>query len=281
MAVQLGLRSRTIGYDPSDRLAIETENFLETSDTGRSLLYWFGDALGAISSIDELEAQLAWDIDALDNLLNRALKAVSHHPRLRRLEALWRSVAWLTNANRDVIVKLLDVTWKQIEEDMEESGDFQSSRIFHKIYTEEFDQNRGKPFGLIVVDTEIRHRISKEHPTDDIAILKHLAEIGASAFAPIVCGVHPSLFQVADFRDLDLKQDIEEMFQQREYMRFRELRDWPDARFLGLVMPRMLIRGPRTERDLIDLGFRFAKMKSGISVGERRFRLCSCCHPRL
>jgi type VI secretion system protein ImpD len=142
---------------------------------------------------------------------------------------------------------------------MDRAGDFDRSQLFQKIYTEEIGTLGGEPFGLLIGDYEIQHRPTPEHPSDDIAALKSLAMIAAAAFAPLVMGAAPSLLQLESFGALGGTVDVRGVFRQSEYQRWHSMREAEEARFLGLVLPRVLMRRPYviagTRRD----GFRFAE----------------------
>jgi type VI secretion system protein ImpD len=57
-------------------------------------------------------------------------------------------------------------------------------------------------------------------------------------------GTAPSLFGLDDFAELAAPIDLARSFQQIEYVKWRAFRDTEDARFIGLVLPRVLMRRP-------------------------------------
>ena len=115
------------------------------------------------------------DIAAIDALISEQLDAILHHARLRRFEGTWRGVAWLVD-NVDLSsrlkIKVLNVAWPEICRDLERAIEFDQSLMFRKIYEEEFGTPGGEPYGLLVVDHEVRHRPGPESRTHDVIALE-------------------------------------------------------------------------------------------------------------
>lgn len=196
-------------------------------------------------------------IASIDRDLSRQLDTILHHPEFQRLEALWRGVAWLAAGLEDnqVKIRLLDVRWTEIARDLERALDFDQSQLFDLIYSQEFGTPGGEPYGLIVIDHPVSHRLGGGRKTDDVAVLEGLAEIGAAAFCPIVVGVDPGVLSLEGFDEIDLRQDLAGSFVDPTFQRWNRLRSKPDARFLGVVMPRLLGRRRHRGRDHPRLGF--------------------------
>lgn len=196
-------------------------------------------------------------IAEIDRLLAAQLDAILHHPAFQRIEALWRGVAWLVAGIEDpqVKVRLLDVRWTEIARDLERALDFDQSQMFDLIYSQEFGTPGGEPFGMIVVDHAISHRLGGGRKTDDVAVMEGLAEVAAAAFCPIVVGLDPGVLALEGFDELDLRQDLSGGFTEAAFHRWNQLRARPDSRFLGVVMPRLLGRTLHRGRDHPRLGF--------------------------
>jgi type VI secretion system protein ImpD len=129
--------------------------------------------------------------------------------------------------------------------------------LFKKVYSEEFDMPGGEPFGLLIGDYQVRHRPSLEHPVDDVAVLRGISQVAAAAFAPFVASAHPALFGLDSFRELGLPIDLQAVFRQLEYLPWRSFRESEDARFVGLTLPRILLRTPYEDDGSRVDGFHF------------------------
>jgi type VI secretion system protein ImpD len=187
---------------------------------------------------------------------------VLHAPTFQALEASWRGLLLLVDVvakTRQVRLRLLDVTWPEICRDIESAVEFDQSHLFRLIYSGEIGTPGGQPYGLLVADFAVSHRTALEQPADDIAALHGLAAIGAASFCPIVMGASPLLLGMDGFGAL-AGLDVADAHDGPTLIRWRALRQREDTRFLGLVLPRVLMRPTYRpdDRRRID-GFRYAE----------------------
>lgn len=213
--------------------------------------------------------ELSWHLAGIDRAVNRQLNEVLHHERFQKLESSWRGVAMLVdaaheNGRTDTRLKVLNVSWREIQRDFERATEFDNSELFRKVYEQEFGSPGGTPFGVMIADFEIHPRPTQAHPFDDIAILGQLAGVAAAAFCPFVLGVSPAMFGVDDFRPLEREVNLAAGFQGAEFVKWRSLRKQEDARFIGLAMPRILMREPWELTDT--RGFCFREEVAGRSI---------------
>lgn len=215
---------------------------------GDAVRDWFGAAAPRLLlDHDALRGALDRDIAAIDAMIGAQLDAILHHPRLRRLEGAWRGLHWLTEgieAGRRIKVRVLPMSWAEICRDLERAPEFDRSNLFRLIYEEEFGMPGGEPYGVIVVDHEMRHKPAPGAPTDDVSAVASLAAIGAAAFAPVVLGAHPALLEVDGWPDLAMVQDVVQPLGGQDHARWRGLANRADLRFIGVTLPRLLARPP-------------------------------------
>lgn len=236
--------------------AVPLEAFLNDRLSPQKLLeLWFGDFETSIRErgFEPWKTQaarvLTCQIAEIDRLLADQLNETLHHPRFQALEAAWRGVEMLINATSDegseaVRIRLLNLSWRELQRDFERHSEFDQSQIFKKIYEEEFGSPGGVPYGVLVGNYEIHPRPAADHPFDDIAVLEEMAGVAAAAFCPFVCAASPSLFGVDDFRELERTSDLAKGFLLPEFVKWRSLRNQEDARFVGVAMPRIIMRKP-------------------------------------
>lgn len=224
-------------------------SFLEEPRLIPALLKWFGSR--SLKNLPRgtasLRNRLSADIGRLDELINAQLNAILHHPDFQKLEASWRGLAWLVSQKPEranIRIRVLDMSWKEVARDAERAIEFDQTELFRKVYESEFGMPGGKPFGVLLGDYTVSHRISRQHPIDDVATLRSVATVAASAFSPFLVAAHPNLFGADEFSDLDRRLDLERMFQQLEYTKWRSFADSDDARYVGLCLPRILMRRP-------------------------------------
>jgi type VI secretion system protein ImpD len=239
-----------------DRFPVDA--FIEDPGAWRALVDWL--RRGPTTRrrlLDDLDQLLV----GIDQHLNAQLNAILHHPDFQRLEASWRGLAYLirhTDSQAAIKVRVLNLPWRELVRDLDRAIEFDQSQFFSKIYTEEFGSPGGEPFGVILGDYDYSHRVA----TDREAI-ESLSHVAAAAFAPMVMGADPALFGLEGFAELGPPVNLPRIFQQTEYLKWRAFRDTEDARFIGLVMPRVLMRTPYPDLGARVDGFRFREDVAG------------------
>ncbi len=251
------------------------DQFLAEPSSGRALKQWVTwstidgmtpDGSRIRLDRDRLIRLLGRDVARLDVLISGQVNAILHHPRFQKLEASWRGLQYLAEQaedGEDVKIRVLGVSWKELARDAQRAIEFDQSQLFRKVYSEEYDTPGGEPFGVLVGDYEIRHRPSADHPIDDVSTLQAISQVAAAAFAPFVAGVHPAMFGLDHFTGLEQPLDPAKVFEQTEYLKWKAFRDTEDARFVGLTLPRVLMRLPHEDDGSRVDGFGFHEDVSG------------------
>jgi type VI secretion system ImpC/EvpB family protein len=248
-------------------LADAVSGFLN-ADAGDAIALWFGGDHGGRLRIDPqaLRDAVDRDIAAIDAMLAEQVDAILHHARVRRLEGTWRGLAWLVDgadlSNR-LKIRILNIGWPEICRDLERAIEFDQSLLFRKIYEEEFGMPGGEPYGLLVVDHDVRHRpgpgAGPGSRTDDVNALASLAAVAAAAFSPVVIGASPALLEVDSFTDLATSTDLAAPLRNADHARWRSLSSRPDMRFVGVALPHLLARPPWEDDGTRTDGFRYAE----------------------
>lgn len=242
--------------------------FLATGSLVRKLQLLFGDRPPLAPPYDKGKILRALDreIAVIDALINEQVNAIIHHARFQALEAGWRGVGYLVEQADDdesVIIRVLDISWNEISRDLERAIEFDQSQIFTKIYNEEFGMPGGKPFGVLLGNYEIRHKRGPGYPTDDVDVLRGLGQVAAAAFAPLIVGASPVLFGLDSFRELAQPLDLARTFSSADYLRWKTLLDLEDSRFIGITLPRILMRLPYRDDGSATYNFRFQEDVEG------------------
>lgn len=180
---------------------------------------------------------------AIDIEMTRQLNLVLHHPEFQAMEACWRGLHYLVrqcDTGTMLKIRVFDIGKRELGRTLRKfhGTAWDQSPIFKKIYEEEYGQLGGEPFGLLLADYEFDHR------PEDVRILAGMAAIAAASHSPFVAAAAPSLLQMESWAELANPRDLTRILATPEYAAWRSLREAEDARYLGLVMPRMLARLP-------------------------------------
>lgn len=180
-------------------------------------------------------------IAAIDAKVSEQLNQVMHHPRFTKLEGSWRGLNYLvmnSETGTSLKIRMLQASKKDLSRDLQRAVEFDQSGLFKKIYENEFGTPGGEPYGALVGDYEWT-----AHP-DDVETLWLISNVAAGAFAPFISGVGAGMFGFEDWRELSKPRDLAKIFETQEYAKWRSFRETEDARFVALVMPRVIARLP-------------------------------------
>lgn len=186
----------------------------------------------------------------IDELISRQIDTILHTRAFQKIEASWRSLHYLvdTEAEYDeeltIKVKVLDISWEELANDVTRAIEFDQSQTFHRIYSDEFDMPGGEPFGVVLGDYQVSHRPRRGVFESDIEVLGDMAQIATAALCPFITNANYTLFGLDNYRELGQHPDLHDIFDQHEYVKWRGLRKQEDMRFVGLTLPDILMREP-------------------------------------
>ena len=228
------------------------------------ILLLFGHLPSTTAELASIRLKLAALIADIDLLLSAQVNAVLHHPAFQKLESSWRGLHYIWKIRRefasesttegnygDIVLKVLSVRKSELIRDFNAASEFDQSALFRKVYEEEFGSPGGKPYGLLISDIEFTN-----HP-DDLDLLTSLSGVAAAAFAPLIAAASPALLGIDHFKLLDQPINLPSIVRGDRYIRWRSLRQDRDTRFIGLTLPRVLLREPWIDDGKNHFGFRF------------------------
>jgi len=242
--------------------------FLSEKNDAKALKLWLTHSTSKpFTSRDDILLSIDAQISQIDHQINDQLNTIIHHPRFQQLESGWRGLWYLADQAdgfRSIKIKILDITWRELSRDIDRAIDFDHSQLFHKIYSDEYGTPGGEPYGVLIGDYQVSHKPSKDHPYDDISTLKGIAEIAAASFAPFIAAASHRIFGVESFEELGAPINFDNIFNSNEFISWRSLRDQTDAKFIGLTLPRILMRKPyRKEPGTYKGMFFYEKLDNG------------------
>ncbi len=180
-------------------------------------------------------------IAELDFQISRQLDAVMHHQEFQKVESLWRGLKQLvdsTDYRQNVKTEILDVSKEDLRQDFEDAPELIQSGLYWHTYTAEYDTPGGEPIGSVISSYEF------DASPQDVALLRNISKVSAAAHMPFIGSVGPKFFLKDSMEEVAAIKDIGNYFDRAEYIKWKSFRDTDDARYIGLVMPRVLGRLP-------------------------------------
>ena len=115
----------------------------------------------------------------IDKKLSLQLDAILHCPELQKLESAWRSVKYLvdkTDFRENIKLEIINVTKDTLLEDFEDAPEIPKCGLYKTVYTAEYGQFGGKPYGAMIGNYEFGPG------PQDIKLLQSLASVACMSY---------------------------------------------------------------------------------------------------
>jgi type VI secretion system protein ImpC len=208
----------------------------------------------------DTDAMLTARIAQIDELLSNQLNEIMHAPEFQKLEGSWRGLNYLVQQSETstmLKIKVMNVTRRELLNDLRNVAEFDQSQVFKKIYEEEYGTLGGQPFGVLVGDYYFGRG------PEDLEILEKMSNVAAAAHAPFVTAAGSDLFGWNDFTELAGPRDLAKIFDNALYARWKSFRESEDSRYVGLAMPHILMRAPYGKDSITVEAFNFEENVDG------------------
>ena len=181
-------------------------------------------------------------VASVDNCIGGLMRMILHHPGFQALESAWRALHFLVSrleTDSELKVFLLDVSKDELAADLT-TEDLRATNCYQLFVEQSAETLGGEPWALFAgnYDFNMTH--------DDAVLLGRVAKVSRAARAPFIAGASPqilgcdSLAQTPDSREWHRPIDANSET-------WDTLRKLPEAEYLGLVLPRFLLRLPYGE----------------------------------
>jgi type VI secretion system protein ImpC len=191
--------------------------------------------------IDDMMAEV-------DKKLSLQLDEVLHHNDFQKLESGWRSLKFLvdrTDFRENIRLDLLNVSKNDLVEDFEDAPEIPKSGLYKIAYTAEYGQFGGQPYAALIGNYDFGPG------PQDMKLIQNVASVASMAHTPFIAAASHEFFGVDDFNALPNLKDLRSIFEGPQYAKWQSFRESEDSRYVGLTVPRFLLRlpyGPTTEK---------------------------------
>lgn len=180
-------------------------------------------------------------IAEIDEKLSLQVDEILHNKNFQEIESRWRGLYKLveeTDFRQNIKIKILNVSKEDLLDDFEENLDITQSGLYKHVYTASYGQFGGEPVGTVIAD------YSLSPSNTDIKFLNKVASVSAMAHAPFFSAAGPKFFGMNSFEGLPDLKDIEDVMSGPKHAAWRGFRENENARYVGLTLPRFLLRPP-------------------------------------
>lgn len=184
--------------------------------------------------VDEMIAEI-------DKKLSAQIDEILHHSEFQKMESAWRGLKYMvdqTNFRENIKIEILNVSKDNLLEDFEDAPEITKSGLYKHVYTSEYGSFGGQPVGVMIGNYEF------DAGPRDVSLLQSVASVAAMSHAPFIAAASPKFFGVDDIQKLVNLKDIKAIFEGPQYAKWNGFRESEDSRYIGLTMPRFLLRLP-------------------------------------
>ncbi len=208
--------------------------------------------------VDEMIAQI-------DAKLSSQVNEILHNEEFQKLESTWRSLKFLvdrTDFRENIKVQIMNASKEDLLDDFEDSPEVPKAGLYKQVYTAEYGQFGGQPFGAIVANYDFGPG------PQDIKLLQYTASVSAMAHAPFIAAAGTDFFGIQSWGELPNLKDLHSIFEMPQYAKWQSFRESEDARYVGLTLPKFLLRLPYGPDTQPTKSFNF---KEDVSGGDDTF----------
>jgi type VI secretion system protein ImpC len=206
---------------------------------------------------DPRQAEMVASLDAAAAGL---MQAILHHPDFQALEAAWRGVRFLVSrveTDEHLKLYLMDIPKAELAADLAAPEDLRSTGLYRFLVEETVGTLGGEPWAALA------GIYTFDPAREDAELLGRIAKVAKAAGAPFIaaasdrCLLCESLAKTPDPREWKGMADPDAR------QAWEALRKIPEASYLGLALPRFLLRLPYGSATDPTERFAFEEMDAG------------------
>ncbi len=196
--------------------------------------------------VPDIEKEQAKMVSSIDAAIGELMRMILHHPDFQAIEAAWRAIYFLISraeTEEHLKIYLLDLSKDELAADLSATEDLRKTGIYKLLVEQTLETFGGEPWAVI------SGSYTFDYTREDAGLLGRMAKIASQAGAPFISAAHPhlagceSLVQtpVPDDWKWTPDREVPDINAENAWHLLRKL---PEAPYIGLVMPRFLLRLP-------------------------------------
>jgi type VI secretion system protein ImpC len=195
----------------------------------------------------------------VDEALAAQLRALLHHPGFKILEAAWRGLFFLTrrlDTDNSLKIFLVDLSREELSADLAAADDLRATALYRLLVEDTVETPGGQPWAVVA------GCYAFGPGPDDVRLLARLGQVAARGGAPFLAAADsrlvgsPSLAELSDAADWAAPGA-------EQAAAWDALRHLPEAEYLGLALPRYLLRLPYGKSSSPIEAFEFEELAGG------------------
>ncbi len=177
----------------------------------------------------------------IDEITSDFMRKILHHPQFQALESAWRSLYFLVRRmETDINLKLFifDISKEELSDNFKSVNDITDSILYQLLVTDAPDTLSGEPWSIISGNYNFNLTVA------DVATLIRLGKISSHVNAPFISSIKPAMLDITSLTTNPGSRIWQISSDAGEIKLWETLRNTPEAEYIGLAIPRFLIRLP-------------------------------------
>jgi len=182
---------------------------------------------------DELVAQV-------DAIISQQMRMLLHAPTLQAVEAAWRAVFFLVNrveTSPQLKLYLLDISQQELAADLRSTENLHTTALCRLLVEQSVGTLGGEPWAVLAGNYTF------SATEEDVEVLGRMAKVAQQAGVPFLAAANSQIFGCGSLAKTPDPDDWRQIAH-AEREAWRVLRQIPEAMYLGLAVPRFLLRLP-------------------------------------
>ena len=194
----------------------------------------------------------------VDAAMSQIMRTLLHHPAFQGLEAAWRGLSFVVDrleTDSQLQLYLLDLPKSELAADLLNRDDLHATELYRLLVHEAVRTPGAHPWAVV------GGVYTFDHTTEDAEMLERIGKVCKEAGAPFLAAASPSIVGCPSFGttpDPDDWQTSGTGEASQEY--WDRLRHMQEASYLGLALPRFLLRLPYGQETEPISAFTFEEM---------------------
>ena len=180
-------------------------------------------------------------VACVDKAVAEQMRRILHHPDFQAVEAAWRGAELLVThleTDEDLRLAVMDVSKDELAADVLAADDLQTTALYDLLVAQTLGTPGGKPWSVLCA------AFAFDKTVLDAAVLGRMSKIAHAARAPLVAGAAD---RVAGCRSIAAEPDPRQWTWRPDadaQAAWDTLRSLPEAAWVALGLPRILLRQP-------------------------------------
>ena len=192
-----------------------------------------------------------------DAAIASQMRALLHHSEVQALEAAWRSLFFLIDrleTGPRLKVYLIDISKAELAADLMTAKDLRSTATYRLLVEQTVGTLGGEPWAVVIGNYTLGPSLR------DAEVLGRIAMIAELSGAPFVSGASARLLGCESFAETPDPDDWTQPMDSEAEVLWQAIRRLPEASYIGLALPRFLLRLPYGKDTVPTESFVFEEM---------------------